>query len=175
VARGLVLAAGVLCGLVGLLITVSIVNDLFLGRTPPSARTALSPDELLACNRDVRGLLEGLVREATRLQLEGLTSDGGEATSESWQVAGERWDRTWREVDARCRFDALADQGLGPAYDRIAWVHRSLPRTKLQYTEWMARFSRDLRPEIGEMRRALDKSQATLQQRAAGPEEDKKP
>ena len=157
-----------LCGLVAVLIIVSIVNDLFLGRAPPRGRAALSQDELLACNRDVRALLESLVRESARLQLAPLTGD--ETMGQSWDVAGESWDRTWREVEGRCRFDALADQGLGAAYDRIAWVHRSLPRTKLQYTEWMARFSRDLRPEIGEMRRALDKSQAVLQEGSAGQE-----
>lgn len=157
----MLVAVGIPCALFSLLITASIVNDLFLGRPPAAERAAaLSPAEKLACVRDVRGLLEGLVHEVAQLELESLTSDA--ELDASWDVFGAAWDRDWRDSDARCRFEELADKGLGTAFDRTAWVHRSLPRTKLQYREWMGRFSRDLRPEIEEMRRALDRSQADL-------------
>jgi len=137
------------------------VNDLFLRRPPAAARAAaLSPADILACNREVRGLLEGLVIEASRLAQAPLGSD--EALGASWDEFEGRWDEAWNGLETRCRFSELADQGLGTAYDRTAWVYRSLPRARLQYKEWMARFSRDLRIEIAEMRRALDKSQADL-------------
>ncbi len=157
----MLLVVGIPCVLFAVLITASIVKDLFLGRPPKAERAAaLTSAELLACHGDVRALLDGLVREAARLQLEPLDHD--EATSTTGDAFGADWDRRWRDLESRCRFPELADRGLGTAYDRMAWVHRSLPRTKLQVREWMARFSRDLRPEIAEMRRALDKSQADL-------------
>ena len=163
---GLAVAAG-LAALVSILITASIVNDLFLRRPPAAARAAaLSPADILACNREVRGLLEGLVLEASRLAQAPLGSD--EALGASWDEFEGRWDEAWNGLETRCRFSELADQGLGTAYDRTAWVYRSLPRARLQYKEWMARFSRDLRIEIAEMRRALDKSQADLGTPGAG-------
>jgi hypothetical protein len=167
--RAVLLVVGIPCVLLALLITVSVVNDLFLGRPPPSERTAaLSPSEMVTCNRDVRALLERIVREASRLEAATLRGDDLGALGASWDAFGNEWQRSWDEVEARCRFAALADKGLGTAYDRTAWVHQSLPRLKLKYREWMARFSRDLAPEIAEMQRALDKSQVDLDERSAG-------
>jgi hypothetical protein len=116
---------------------------------------------MLECNRQVRELLDGLVREAAHLEVAPLSTDIEDPAAE-WDREGKGWEARWRAADARCRFSQLADQGLGTAYDRMAWVHRSLPRTRLKFTERMARFSDDLAEEVGEMRRALDKSQAAL-------------
>lgn len=158
-----------------ILISASIVIELFA--TPRAAADRATPGaaEQLACNREVQALLDRLVREAARVELTPLESRGdiGQLGA-SWDAFSGEWDAEWRAAEARCRFAALADRGLGTAFDRMAWVHRSLPTTKLKYAEQMARFSRDLAPEVAEMRRALDKSHADLEKRSAGKDEERK-
>jgi hypothetical protein len=139
----LFLGLGVPAAAFAVLTTASVVNELFLRRPPATERVALSPAEMSSCNHVVRALLDGLVREPTR----------------SWDALDAEWEEAWKQAETRCGFSTLADKGLGAAYDRMASVHRSLPRTKLKVREWMARFSTDLAPEIAEMRRALDKGQ----------------
>jgi hypothetical protein len=157
----------ILAGAIGVLVTASIVIELFATGRPAARREAPSAAEQAACNRDVRALLERLVREAARL--EQLPLEGrGEDLVKTWDSTIQAWDDEWAALGERCRFAQLADRGLGTAYDRIAWVHHSLPTTKLKYAEMMARFSRDLAGEVAEMRRALDKSLVDLGERGAG-------
>lgn len=153
--------AAVLGGGFGILITASIVIELFATGRPEARREAPTAAEMAECNRGVRLLLERLVREEARLEqlpLESPTTD----PIATWDVFARAWDEDWRAAGERCRFDQLTDRGLGTAFDRMAWVHRTLPTTKLKYAEKMARFSRDLAGEVAEMRSALDKSLADL-------------
>jgi hypothetical protein len=155
-------AAGIAVA-VGILIAASIVIELFATGRPEARREALPVAEQAVCNRDVRSLLERLVREAARLEqlpLEGRTTD----LIAMWDGFAQSWGDDWRALGERCRFAQLADRGLGTAYDRIAWVHHTLPTTKLKYAEQMARFSRDLAGEVAEMRSALDKSLKDLEE-----------
>jgi hypothetical protein len=146
----------------GVLVSASIVIDLFATGRKEARREALAAPELAACHADVRLLLERLAREAARLELLPLEGRPGDLVT-TWDGFAGSWDTAWREIDTRCRFSQLADRGLGTAYDRMAWVHRSLPSTKKKYAEKMARFSRDLAGEVAQMRRALDKSLADLE------------
>jgi hypothetical protein len=51
----------------------------------------------------------------------------------------------------------------------MAWVHRSLPAIARKYRERLARFDRELAPDLAELRRALDKSRSELEDtRASG-------
>jgi hypothetical protein len=152
---------------VGILITASIVIELFATGRPEARREALSVEEQAVCNREVRLLLERLVREASRLELLPLEGRPTDLVA-TWDTFGGKWGDDWRALGERCRFAQLADRGLGTAYDRTAWVHHTLPTTKLKYAEKMARFSRDLAGEVAEMERALDKSLADLEKRRRG-------
>jgi len=59
--------------------------------------------------------------------------------------------------------------GLGPAYDRMARVHRELPAMMLEYREMMRRFTREQARDLDAMRHALDKSRKLLEERAGTP------
>ena len=157
-----------------ILVSASIVIELFAtraGATPTRPGAA----EQLACNEAVRGLLDRLVREGSRLEVMPLEGSGKiDELVQSWDRFSVAWDDDWRAAQTRCGFDVLAESGLGVAFDRAARVHRSLPATKLKYAEQMARFTHDLAAEVAEMRRALDKSHADLAQRSAGSREQDK-
>jgi hypothetical protein len=143
-------------------VIASIVHELFLrrGERPPLP----NPTDLLTCNRDVGDLLEGLGRTAAELQREAATGDP-EDLGGRWERFAADWQERWHKVNRRCRFDELADTGLGPAYDRMAWVHRNLPGVKLKYREAMKRFTDEQAGEIKEMREALKRSHALLEKR----------
>jgi hypothetical protein len=143
------------------LLVVSVVVDLFFHRRL-SAAPVLSPTELVTCNADVRGLLDALVRETARLETQAEHDVGAE-----WDSFASGWQRDWEQTAARCGFGELEGTGKGKAYDRMAWVHRNLPTTKLKVRDLLAHFSRDLGVDIAEMRDALDKSRTELD-RAAG-------
>jgi hypothetical protein len=145
-----------------LLIFTSIVSELFLrrGERPPPP----SPADLLQCNHDVRQLLDDLGTTAA-LVVTGPSDSAAGGTR--WEDFQRKWEQEWDAVNDRCHFDGLADTGQGPAYDRMAWVWRTLATTKLKYRELMTRFSHDLENEIVEMRKALDRSLADLQRRTA--------
>jgi hypothetical protein len=51
----------------------------------------------------------------------------------------------------------------------MAWVHRNLPRLKLQYRETMQRFTDRQAETLAEMRDALDKSRRLLHEQAETP------
>lgn len=151
-----------LLSLGSLLVLSSIVYDLFLRR---GQRPALpSPTDLAGCNDDVRALLEGLGTTAATLQAQAVTGDPTDLGGR-WERFSADWQRRWGEVNERCRFDELADTGLGPAYDRMAWVHRRLPPLRLEYRELMKRFTAGIAMTLEEMRRALDRSRTLLEQR----------
>jgi hypothetical protein len=140
---------GAIGGLGFTLLLVSIVVDLFFRRVehhPP-------PTDLVACNQDVRTLLDDLA---------------GRPLGGDWDAWSREWQDRWGKVNTRCGFDE--DLRLGTAYDRMAEVHQRLETARLKYRELMARFSRDLEHDLGEMRRALDRSLADLQdpERRAG-------
>jgi hypothetical protein len=135
-----------------LLIAASIVIELLDRPLPRAHAPALTPAEITTCRRDVAALLDALVREGAREQ----EAPRGEALGETWDAFGKAWDAEHRAVSARCRFDELAESGLGREYDRAAWVHQSLPRTRLKIGHQLARFARDLADEIAGMRRALE-------------------
>jgi hypothetical protein len=158
----LLLLVGLPIAAFGILVAASIVIELFATGRREARREALEPGEQVACNAEVRVLLERLAREAARLELLPLEGRPADLIA-NWDAFAVSWETAWSAADARCRFSQLADRGLGTAYDRVAWVHRSLPTTKLKYAEKMARFSRDLAGEVAQMRRALDKSLADLE------------
>ena len=136
--------------------------DLFAHRklTSPLARS-LGPNELLACNRAVRDLLERLVDETADLERSTLAGETLDLGAE-WDAFANRWQSDWEGTGARCGFGELEGSGLGAGYDRMAWVHRNLPTTRLKFRELVAHFSRDVGVDVAEMRDALDKSRAGL-------------
>lgn len=145
-----------------LLLLASVVYDLFFRR---GERASLpSPTDLIACQHDVRALLEDLGVTASKLQSEAVTGDPHDLGGR-WERFSRDWQERWTKVGERCRFDELADTGLGPAYDRMAWVHRQLPPMKLKYRELMKRFTVEQASDLEEMRRALDRSRAVLEPR----------
>ena len=142
--------------LLGILISASIVVDLFF-KHPVSEAGALSAGDLVLCNTSVRGLLDGLVRETATLE-----SAPSADASAAWDAFSARWQREWEQTGARCGFGELEGTGKGAGYDRMAWVFRNLPTTRLKFRELVAHFSRDVGVDVGEMRDALEKSRAGL-------------
>lgn len=156
----LLVVVGAPVGLLALLISASIVLDLFAHRPLIPARS-LGPDEILACNRAVRALLDRLVDETAGLERSTLTGEARDLGAE-WDAFAVKWQTDWEDTGARCGFGELEGTGLGAAYDRMAWVHRNLPTARLKFRELVAHFSRDVGVDVREMRDALDKSRAGL-------------
>ena len=150
-------------GLGSLLILVSVAVELFGRRNEPA--TVGTPADLLHCNQDVSALLESLGREVSTLQVEAFVGDARDLGAR-WEEFTREWQKQWDVAEARCLFNSRADKGLGPAFDRMAWVHRQLPRLKLEYRESMKRFENEQAREIASMRAALAKSRELLEERA---------
>jgi hypothetical protein len=156
-ALGLAVAAPV--GLLAILISASIVVDLFFSHRVTGARAPTAAD-LVACNGAVRALLDGLVRETAMLETEALAGDHD--TGAEWDAFSVSWQRDWEQTGARCGFGELEGTGKGAGYDRMAWVHRNLPTTRLKYRDLLAHFARDVGVDLAEMREALDRSLTDL-------------
>jgi hypothetical protein len=147
-------------GLGVLLVIGSIAVELFFHKG--TRREPPTPVGMLECNLGVRRLLEGLGDEAALLQRASARGEDVDLAAE-WDRFARDWQADWDDLNTRCAFDELADTGrVSLAYGRMAWVHRRLVTVKLEFTEMMARFSKDLEPELAEMREALDKSLADL-------------
>jgi len=154
-------------GLGALLLITSIVVELF-GRRSDTAQ-APSPADLLQCNGDVLHLLEDLAVTPAEIQREAAMGTAATELGNRWEEFSRTWDRRWNVVNAQCRFDELAETGLGRAVDRLAWVHRNLPGLKLQYREMMKQFSENQAETLAEMREALSRSRKLLQEQAETP------
>ncbi len=146
---------GVISGLLGGLLLVSVLTELFSS----NAVAGNQPPDVAGCARDVGTLLDDLDHTAASLQQDAIHVPAGDLATR-WDTFSRDWQTRWLAVGARCRFQSLAGSGLGTAYDRVAEVHHQLGTTRLKYRDLMARFSRDLADELGEMRRALDRSLA---------------
>ena len=159
--RRALLAVYVAVGALGVVLVLSsVIVELFFRRSERTA--APTPADLLACNRDVERLLGSLGESAGRLHGEALSGDDAVLRSR-WHEFDRAWQRDWQQVNERCGFDELADTGLGTAYDRMAQVHRALPRMKLKVRELIERFDAELAEDVTEMRRALDRSHDDLE------------
>lgn len=137
------------------------MNDL----APHSASTAAPPPSGTerACHADVEKLYVELVDEGAEAERQGGAS--AEAAAR-WDAFQKSWKEAWQEVGTRC---ALGEDRRGPGLERMAWVHRSLPAIARKYRERLARFDRELAPDLAELRRALDKSRSELEDtRASG-------
>ena len=92
-------------GLLAALVATSIVLDLFSHRPLVTTR-ALSPDELVACNRSVRDLLGGFVDETARLEQASLLRAARDLGAD-WDAFAARWQAEWEATGARCGFGEL--------------------------------------------------------------------
>ena len=157
----------VVIGLGGVLLTASIARAL-LFRSPTVELTGPklsaenpNPQELLQCNRDVAALLGALGEETASLMARPTAE-----TDRHWEEFSRTWRTTYDEVNARCRFQELANTHLGTAYDRMAAVHADLPAMRLKYQDLLVRFDEEQADELGRMQRALQDSLAALEERA---------
>jgi hypothetical protein len=148
------------------LIISSVAAELFFRRSRQSPPP--SPAGLLQCNLHVEELLLNLGTKAADLMKGAVTTQEMDLGGK-WEEFSKEWQARWKSVNDECQFDKLADTGLGPGYDRMAWVHRNLRATLLNYRELMKRFNDSQADEIAEMRRALDRSRALLDKQATTP------
>jgi hypothetical protein len=138
----------------------SIVTEL----APPSpSRAAASPSgSSQACLTDVTKLYDALVDEGAEAAHQGGAKAEAAARWDAFQL---RWREAWQEVGARC---ALGEQSRGPGVERMAWVHVRLPALARKYRESLARFDKEVAPDLAEMGRALAESQRELDLRPHG-------
>jgi len=157
-------------GAIGTLLLVgSVVVELFdpLGDKP--AEKNPSPTDLLQCNADVLHLLQDLAVTPAEIQREAADGTPPGELGEKWDEFSRTWDRRWNVVNVQCQFDELAETGLGPAFDRMAEVHRSLPGLKLAYREMMKAWNDKQAGRLADMRDALAKSRRLLEEQAETP------
>jgi hypothetical protein len=154
-------------GLAILLVGASVVRGLFFSRG--EKRQAPSPTDLLACNDDVRKLLEDLGEKAAELQVEAVKGEVQDL-GRRWDEFARTWQKEWEEVNVRCRFDELANTDQVLAYERMATAHRDLVALKLEYGEMIARFGKDQARDLARMREALDRSRVDLLKAVPAPE-----
>ena len=157
----------VVIGLGGVLLTASVAKVL-LFRSPTVELTGPrisaenpNPEELMKCNRDVAALLGALGSETAALMAQPTAE-----IDRHWEEFSRNWRKTYDEVNARCRFQELANTNLGTAYDRMAGVHAELPAMRLKYQDLLVRFDEEQADELGRMQRALENSLAALEERA---------
>ena len=151
---------------IALLLTASVVKDLFFRRSNVAAAATLSherpdPAELLACHGMVLDLLTTLGRETCELLALPPSGDRGELASR-WEDVSRAWRDEWDVAEARCRFSELAETEMGVAFDRLAKVHGDLPTMRLKYQSLLVRFDEEQAAELSRMRHALDLSRRDL-------------
>jgi hypothetical protein len=162
--QALRIAFGGVAVLGSLLLIGSIIVELTGGRDA-NAQTP-TPADLLQCNDDVLHLLEDLADTPGELMHEAARGAPVADVGARWEDFSRSWDRRWATVNTHCRFDELADTGLGPAFDRMAYVHRGLPRLKLKSREMMKRWNTEQAEGLVEMRAALESSRRLLAEQA---------
>ncbi len=126
---------------------------------PPGAITfsgrADDVSALERCLGEVRSLVDDLVVRQAPAR--------GSATATDWQELGDLWNQRWRDVGAQCRFEELHDQGLGEAFDHMAWVHTELPEVHRAYVALLRSYFSRQQPRVEEFRQALETSRRTLE------------
>lgn len=155
-----------LAGSIALLLTASVVKELFFRRAQAAVASSVSrerpePAELLECHRMVLGLLTSLGTETSELLALPPAGDRGELASR-WEDFSRAWRDEWDVAEARCRFSELAETNMGVAFDRLAKVHGDLPSMRLKYQSLLVRFDEEQAAELARMRRALDQSRRDL-------------
>lgn len=143
------------------LLIASILVELFFRRGGPAPGP--TPADLLACNEEVRRLLEDLGEAAADLQRDAARGAPKTELGDRWAEFSRGWQARWERVNTACQFDERADTGLGEAFDRMAYVHRNLPALKLKYQRMMKQFTEEHAEDVADMRRALDKSRSLLE------------
>jgi len=165
------LAAAAAAGLLVVSVALELLFRVPAVDLPKSSLRADNPDphELVACNRSVRHLLDGLAATTSELVTAPLR-DREVELEEEWKHFSSTWRDEWDVVNAQCRFRDLAETNMGEAYDQMAQVHGDLPSMRLRFQSLLVRFDDEQTAELAEMTRALDQSYAVLLQRTAAPE-----
>ncbi|MFH0902969.1 MAG: hypothetical protein V2A73_20260 [Pseudomonadota bacterium] len=138
------------CGL----IVASILHELFFRRVDSLPEPTTT--DLAGCSSSVRSLLEDLGKTVAWLQQEAVTGNP-ENIAARWESFSGNWQERWNSVNRQCRFEKLANTGLGQTFDRMAWVHQQLPIVKLKYREMMKRYTEEQVAELTAIRRVLDR------------------
>lgn len=105
---------------------------------PRISSSADNPEELSDCQIRLQRLLNELHQEAFTLQARAVRF--GFDPAGEWANWTEAWRWRWQLVAHRCRLDELANQGVSPALDLLAEVHRALSELQVSYTEVVDRF-----------------------------------
>jgi hypothetical protein len=155
-----------LAAAITILLTASIVKELFFRRSQVTTGTALpterpDPGALLECHQMVLDLLTTLGATTGELLALPPQGDRGELASR-WEDFSRAWRDEWDVAEARCRFSELAETEMGVAFDRLAKVHGDLPSMRLKYQSLLVRFDEEQAAELAGMRRALDLSRRDL-------------
>jgi hypothetical protein len=123
-------------------------------------------DALLKCQEDVESLFDGVNRKLFDLQALGARYDI--ELAEQWEAFSKQWKRHRLEVGARCRFDELANHGLGAAYDRLAAVYDELEGMQRAYAVLLYHYIDHHASQVDDIRHALESSRKAFErQRAA--------
>jgi hypothetical protein len=157
-------------GIVWLL--ASVAHTLFAHpavRSQDAARFSGRSDDveaLLHCQTDVESLFDALNRKLFDLQALGARYDF--QLAEQWEAFSKQWKRRRLEIGARCRFEELANHGLGAAYDRLAAVYDELERMQRAYAVLLYHYVDHHESTVNDIRHALETSRKAIERQRVG-------
>ena len=122
-------------------------------------------EALLQCQHDVESLFDGVNRKLFDLQALGARYDI--ELAEQWEAFSKQWQRRRLEVGARCRFDELANHGLGAAYDRLAAVYDELEGMQRAYAVLLYHYIDHHESKVNDIRHALETSRKAFELKRA--------
>ena len=152
-------------GLVGVYLIVSVSVWLLLRHRARQMRPPIGDrpriEELVACHAEVDRLFQDLNHRYDEIPSQ-LAQNPFDARRRAREVQGE-WRRKWREVGQHCRFNELSGKVVQPGFDQLAAVHADLEELDIGYAALLARFGRQLAPQVDDMRKTLQASRQSLE------------
>jgi hypothetical protein len=119
--------------------------------------------DLMACHRDVSGLLADLHARAKQ-QAAGLPpqKNGHGNVTRNWRAWSRAWRSRWIDVGKHCR---LGSPGISPELDGLHDVHRQLDQLHLSYTNVISRFVGPFSERLRTLAKVLDATRAAIEKK----------
>jgi hypothetical protein len=123
--------------------------------------------EIGSCYEELDDVTEGLLKHLENFHHLLAGYDPSEA--QRWAEEGQVWQRQWRVLGRRCRFDQIRGRRLRKELEEMAAAYEELGQTQQIYTKALVRFGKDQAPRLDAIRTRMQRIGERLAKQSAAP------
>jgi hypothetical protein len=123
--------------------------------------------EISGCYEELDDVTEGLLKHLENFHH--LLAGYDLVEAQRWAEEGQVWQRQWRVLGRRCRFDQIRGGRLRKELEEMAAAYEELGQTQQIYTNALVRFGKDQAPRLDRIRTRMQRIGERLAKQSTAP------